>query len=79
MLARLLQRRQQREESVRLLQRGLLLDPTYDPIIRQLLSLYRQQQDSHAAALLLENYRTALQNDEYGPEEIEELIEVLGT
>ncbi|MEA3544128.1 MAG: response regulator [Thermodesulfobacteriota bacterium] len=77
LLARLLQRRQQWEESARLLQRGLLLDPTYDPLIRQLLSLYRQH-DSPAASLLLENYRTALQEEDYQPEEIEELIEALG-
>ncbi len=77
MLAQLLQRRQQQEESAKLLQQGLLLDPTYDPIIRQLLALYRQQQDPHAANLLLERYRVALQNEEYQPEEIEELIEVL--
>ena len=79
MLSRLLQQRQQQEESVRLLQQGLLLDPTYDPIIRQLLLLYRQQQNFHATSLLLEKYRTALQNEEYQPAEIEELIEVLGT
>jgi len=78
-LAQLLQRRQQREESVRLLRQGLLLDPTYDPIIRQLLLLYHQQQDSYAAGVLLENYRTALQDEEYESEEIEELIEALGT
>jgi len=79
MLAQLLQRRQQREESVRLLQQGLLLDPTYDPIIRQLLLLYRQQQDFYAAGILLENYRTALQTEDYESDEIEELIEALGT
>ena len=77
MLARLLQRRQQQKESAGILKRGLLLDPTYDPIIRQLLALYRQQHDSKAAGLILENYRIALQNEEYDPEEIEELIEVL--
>lgn len=78
MLAQLLQWRQQ-EESVGLLKQGLLLDPTHDPTVRQLLSLYRQQNDSNAAGLLLGNYRIALQNEEYDPEEIEELIEVLST
>ncbi|MCD6583022.1 MAG: bacterial transcriptional activator domain-containing protein [Desulfuromusa sp.] len=78
MLAQLLQRRQQ-QESARLLKRGLLLDPTYEPIIRQLLSLYRQQNDFSAAGFLLDNYRIALQNEEYEVEEIEELIEVLST
>ncbi|MCK5914042.1 MAG: hypothetical protein KAG12_09190, partial [Desulfuromusa sp.] len=77
MLARLLQRRKQLEESARILQQGLLLDPTYDPIIRQLLSLYRQQNDSHAVGLLLKNYRNTLQDEKYDPEEIEELIETL--
>jgi len=79
LLARLLQRRQQQKEAAGLLQRGLLLDPTQDAMIRQLLSLYRQQQNPAAVGLLLENYRTALQNEEYEPEEIEELIEALGT
>ncbi len=78
MLAQLFQWRQQ-EGSVGLLKQGLLLDPTYDPIIRQLLSLYRQQNDSNGAGLLIESYRIALQNEEYEPEEIEELIEVLNT
>ncbi len=77
MLAQLMQRRQEQEEAAKILQRGLLLDPTYDSIIRQLLALYRQQQDFHAANLLLERYRGALQNEEYQPAEIEELIEVL--
>ncbi|MEA3363503.1 MAG: response regulator [Thermodesulfobacteriota bacterium] len=79
MLAQLLQKRQQQEESTGILRQGLLLDPTYDPIIRQLLSLYRQRQDSHTADLLLKNYRTALQYEDYELEEIEELIEALGT
>ena len=77
MLSRLLQRRQQLRESTQLLQQGLLLDPTYDPIIQQLLSLYRQQQDSHAVVLLLEKYQEALQKENYAPEEIEELMETL--
>jgi DNA-binding SARP family transcriptional activator len=79
LLAQLLQRRKQLEEAVRLLQSGLFIDPTHDAIIRQLLSLYHQQQDSRAVALLLDNYRIALQNEEYEAEEIEELIEALGT
>ncbi len=79
MLAQLLQRRQQQEESIGLLKQGLLLEPTYDPIIRQLLSLYRQQHDSNAVASVLESYRIALQNEAYEAEEIEELIEVLNT
>ncbi|MDX2479947.1 MAG: response regulator [Desulfuromusa sp.] len=79
LLAQLLQRRQQQEEAARLLQNGLSIDPTYDAIISQLLLLYRQQQDHRAAGLLLDNYRIALQNEEYEPEEIEELVEALGT
>lgn len=77
LLARLLQRRQQRNAAAELLQSGLLLDPTQESMVRQLLSLYRQQQDSAAVNLLLENYRIALQHEEYEPDEIEELIEAL--
>ena len=78
LLARLLQRQHQQKGAIELLKKGLLIDPTYDPIIRQLLALYRQQQDSFAVGLLLGNYRIALQNEEYEPEEIDELIEALG-
>ena len=77
LLAPLLQRRQQREEAAKLLQSGLSIDPTYDAVISQLLLLYRQQQDTRAVGLLLDNYRIALQNDEYESAEIEELIEAL--
>ena len=77
-LAQLLQRRKQLDEAARLLQSGLSIDPTDDAIISQLLSLYKQQQDSRAVGLLLDNYRLALQNEEYEAEEIEELIEALG-
>lgn len=79
LLARLLQQRQQSEEAVRLLQQGLLLDSTYDPIIRQLLFLYRQQNDIYSADRVLEKYRSALHNEGYDTEEIDELIEVLST
>ena len=78
LLAQLLQRRHQGGEAIRLLQTGLSLDPTQDSLIRQLLLLYRKQQDNYSATLLLKNYRTALQAEEYESDEIEELIEVLG-
>ncbi|WP_321368577.1 response regulator [uncultured Desulfuromusa sp.] len=79
LLAQLLQRRQQQEKAVKVLQSGLSIDPTHDAIISQLLLLYRHQQDSRAVGVLLENYRKALQHEEYEAEEIEELIEALGT
>ena len=78
MLARLLRRRDDREAAVPLLQEGLRLDPTQDSLIRQLLALYHEERDNRAAGLLLENYRTALQNEDYSSEEIEDLIEALG-
>lgn len=77
MLAQLLQRRQQPEEAIGFLKDGLSQDPTYDPIIRQLLLLYRKQHDHNSVASLLDGYRVALQEEEYDPEEIEELLEVL--
>ncbi len=77
-LAQLLQRRRQETEAGKLLQQGLLLDSTQDAMVRQLLSLYQAQQDHRSAGLLLENYRTALQNEDYAAEEIEELMEALG-
>jgi len=79
LLAQLLQRRGQLEEAAKFLQEGLSIDPTHDALISQLLLLYRQLQDSRAVGLLLDNYRAALQNEEYEVEEIEELIEALGT
>jgi len=78
-LARLLQQRQQLKEAVRLLQQGLLLDSTHDPIIRQLLFIFRQQNDIYSTDRLLEKYRDALQGEEYDAEEIDELIEILST
>ncbi|SEA77062.1 transcriptional activator domain-containing protein [Desulfuromusa kysingii] len=78
LLAQLLQRRQQRDEAIKLLHKGLSIEPTHDGIISQLLLLYRQQQDSRAVGLLLDNYRIALQREEYEAEEIAELIEALG-
>ncbi|MCK5825944.1 MAG: response regulator [Desulfuromusa sp.] len=78
-LARLLQQRQQLDEAIRLLQQGLLLDSTHDPIIRQLLFIFRQQNDIYSADRLLEKYRDALQGEEYDAEEIDELIEILST
>ncbi len=78
-LARLLQQRHQPKEAIRLLQQGLLLDATYDPIIRQLLLLYRQQNDIHSTDRVLEKYRSALYDEGYCAEEIDELIEALST
>ena len=78
-LAELLNQRQQTDDAVYLLKQGLLLEPTYDPIIKQLLELYRHQQDNYAIELLLENYRTALQQEDYEAEEIADFIEVLNS
>lgn len=78
LLAQLLKKRQQYAEAIRLLQRGLELDPTQDALIRQLLSLYRVQQDHRAAGALLEKYRVALKKEDYDQYEIDELVDALG-
>jgi two-component SAPR family response regulator len=78
LLAQLLQKREESAEAAEILQRGLLLDPTHDSMVRKLLVLYRQQRDNHAVELLLEQYRNALRNSDYAVEEIDELIDALG-
>ncbi len=78
LLAELLLKRRQQSEAIRMLQRGLLLDPTQDAMVRRLLLIYRDRQDSRAAGLLLEKYRSALIREEYQPHEIDELIDALG-
>ena len=77
MLAGILRQRQQEKGAIQMLCQGLLLESTYDPIIKQLLELYRQQQDNHAVDVLLDKYRTALQQEDYEADEIADFIEIL--
>ena len=76
-LARLLSRRGDFRQAVQLLQEGLLLEPTDDALVQQLLSLAQQQGEKRLARQVLENYRRALQQADYTAEEIEELTEAL--
>ena len=78
MLALLLKNRQQNAEAAKVLNQGLLLDPTRDSLVRQLLALYHDQQDHRSAGLLLEKYRMALTKEDYEADEIAELIDTLG-
>jgi DNA-binding response OmpR family regulator len=77
-LAGLLVRRHEYQQAAGLLRAGLLLDPTADELIRQLLAIYRRQADTRAAEQLLKDYRAALIREGYATEEINELIEVVG-
>ncbi len=79
LLAQLLQRRKESAEAAAILQRGLLLDPTHDSMVRKLLVLYRQQHDNHAVESLLEQYRNALREGDYAAGEIDELIDALSS
>ncbi len=78
LLAQLLCQRQRFELAIPLLQKGLQMEPGQDQLVRQLLQIYRQQQDSRAAAQLLENYRQALHDEDYESDEIAEMIDSLG-
>jgi DNA-binding response OmpR family regulator len=78
MLAQLLDNRQQYDQAVELLHRGLQLEPGHEQLVRQLLALYQKRQDGRATVKLLDNYRQALHNEDYTPEEIEELVDSLG-
>lgn len=78
MTSQLLKKRQQNAAAIKVLQRGLDFDPTQDALVRQLLSLYREQQDNRSAGILLAKYRSALENEEYDQYEIDELIDALG-
>jgi DNA-binding response OmpR family regulator/Flp pilus assembly protein TadD len=77
-LAELLIRRGELSEAVRLLQLGLQGEPTNDMLVQQLLEIYQQQGEKRAARQLLDNYRGALQDEDYDVEEIDELITSLG-
>ena len=77
-LAGLLTRRHDFQQAATLLRSGLLLDPTADALISQLLAIYHQQGDWRSAEQLLKDYRTALQREGYDAEEIDELIETFG-
>ncbi len=76
-LANLLLRRHKHDEARNLLQQCLTLDPTQDSVLRQLLLLYRGQQDYRAASALMEQYRKALLAEDYDPDEVDELLEAL--
>ncbi|MCK4622384.1 MAG: response regulator [Desulfuromonadales bacterium] len=76
-LARILQQRREIAEAIGLLQIGLQLEPTQDSLVQQLLLIYQQQGEKHAARQLLEAFRRALEAEDYDPEEITELIETL--
>ncbi len=77
-LAGLLVRRHDFQQATTLLRSGLVLDPTADAVIGQLLGIYRQQGDVRTAEQLLKGYRTALVREGYETEEIDELIEAFG-
>ena len=77
LLAQLLQKRQEPKEAAEILKQGLMLDPTHDSMVRKLVTLYRQQHDNHAVESLLGQYRNALRDNDYEPEEIDELIDAL--
>ncbi len=77
-LARLLSRRGDFKQALPLLQEGLLLEPTEDALVQQLLTLAQQQGDKRLARQVLDNYRRALQQADYAAEEIDEMIEALG-
>ncbi|MFO7813192.1 MAG: bacterial transcriptional activator domain-containing protein, partial [Pelovirga sp.] len=78
-LAGLLVRGHEYQQAGGLLRAGLLLDPTADELIRQLLAIYHRQADTRAAERLLKDYRAALSREGYATEEIDELIDVFGT
>jgi len=77
-LAQLLLQRGETEQASRLLQTGLLAEPTHDVLVQQLFNLYQQQGEKRALRQLLESYRTALQSEDYDDEEIDELLAALG-
>src|SRR6056297_51461 len=77
-LADLLIRRHEDQQAAGILRTGLLLDPTADILIRQLLAIYRRQADMRTAAQLLKDYRSALIREGYTIEEIDELVEAFG-
>ncbi len=77
-LSRLLVRRGEFEEAVRLLQTALQIEPANDVLVRNLLDIYQLRGEKHAVHLLLDSYRKALQEEDYDVDEIDELITALG-
>ncbi len=77
MLAERLQQQGDTSTATRLLQAGLLLDPTQESLIQPLLRLAEAQQNPALVRQTLRNYRQALQAEEYRPDEIDEMIEAL--
>ncbi len=78
-LAQLVQKRGDLTAAAEILQRGVLLEPTHDSMVRKLLEIYRQQDDNRAVELLLERYCDALRDNDYDAEEIDELMDALGS
>ena len=76
-LARLLSRRGDYRQAMQLLQEGLLLEPTEDALVQQLLALAQQQGDKRLTRQVLENYRRGLQQADYDAEEIAEMTDAL--
>ncbi|SHJ27818.1 Tetratricopeptide repeat-containing protein [Malonomonas rubra DSM 5091] len=76
-LARLLEQRGDIDEAVRLLKIGLAFEPTHDGMVQKLLDIYQQRNEIRAIHQLLDNYRRALQAEDYSAEEIDELIATL--
>lgn len=77
-LASLLLQQGSQTEALKKLQAGLVFEPTHDGLVRKMLDIYQLQNDKRAVRLLLDNYRKALEEEEYEPEEIDELITTLG-
>lgn len=67
------------DDAERLLRRGLSMDMTRDSMVRQLLEIYRDNANNRAVEELLASYRDALIKEEYDSDEIDELIDALGT
>lgn len=78
MLAELLCKSDRRDAAIAFLRQGLLIDPTRESMVRQLLALYRDRQDNREAAKLIDQYRAALKKADYGVSEVDELIDALG-
>jgi len=62
-----------------LLLQGLDADPIREPLLRRLLELYRRQNNVIKPKNLLKRYRAALQQVDFSPGEIEEIMHALQT
>ncbi|PLY00880.1 MAG: hypothetical protein C0622_08130 [Desulfuromonas sp.] len=77
LLAGLLGKSGRNDEAIKVLQRGLALDPIRDSLVRSLLLIHNGRGEQRAMKTLLENYRTALERAEFPGEEITELLDAL--